>query len=409
MKILWHSNAPWNPSGYGSQTALFTPLIRDAGHEVAISAFWGLAGASLEWHGMKVYPGNGVTHAAELIPLYAFDQSGYTDPKDVQVITLIDVWAITNSILKELRVAAWTPIDHDPAPPRVVHFFTETGAVPIAMSRFGVDRLQAAGLDPLYVPHGIDTDVLCPMDKAEARRRLGIPEDAFLVGMVAANNGSKPSRKGFPEAFEAFAEFRNRHDDALLYVHSFSSADPSGRDGLNLLPLAELMGVPAGAISFPDQMAMRIGIPYESMHVIYSAMDVLLNPAYGEGFGIPIVEAQACGVPVIVNDFTAMSELAGPGWKVGGHPYFDSSNGAKWQLPSVPELVDALEDAYENAAEKRAASREFALQYDVRRVMDEFWRPVLAELDRPREVKPLLPGGPNRAQRRAAGRKKQAA
>jgi glycosyltransferase involved in cell wall biosynthesis len=49
------------------------------------------------------------------------------------------------------------------------------------------------------------------------------------------------------------------------------------------------------------------------MAKIYSAMDVLLNPAMGEGFGITVLEAQACGTPAIVTDFSAMTEVCGGG------------------------------------------------------------------------------------------------
>ena len=55
MKLLFHSNAPWNPSGYGQQVALFAPRL--AHHaELAISAFHGLQGSRLRWEGIEVYP-----------------------------------------------------------------------------------------------------------------------------------------------------------------------------------------------------------------------------------------------------------------------------------------------------------------------------------------------------------------
>ena len=44
-----------------------------------------------------------------------------------------------------MNIASWTPVDHEPAPPKVVDFFTETGAIPIAMSRFGERMLGTAG------------------------------------------------------------------------------------------------------------------------------------------------------------------------------------------------------------------------------------------------------------------------
>ncbi len=76
-----------------------------------------------------------------------------------------------------------------------------------------------AGLDCYYVPHGVDTNVYKPVDMQEARERAGLPKDAFIVGMVAANKGN-PSRKAFHQQIAAFAKFHRRHTDAVLYIHS---------------------------------------------------------------------------------------------------------------------------------------------------------------------------------------------
>jgi glycosyltransferase involved in cell wall biosynthesis len=139
------------------------------------------------------------------------------------------------------------------------------------------------------------------------------------------------------------------------------------------------------------------------MAAIYSGMDVLANPSYAEGFGLPIVEAQACGTPVIVTAFSSMPELVGAGWVVGGTPWFNESAGAMWMHPSTEEILAAFEKAYEARDDVglRSQAREFALQYDADRVFDEFWVPALDALGKPREVPPL-PFAPNRAQRRAA-------
>ena len=398
MKILWHSNAPWVNTGYGSQTELFTPRIRDAGHDVAISAFYGLNGRAMDWEQMKVYPGDD-EWGNRWVPGYAAHH-GDGDPRAVVVVTLMDTWVLTGKLWPQMRVASWVPVDHEPCPPRVVEFFTRTCAVPIAMSRFGQRMLNSHDLDSLYVPHGVDTRKLRPVDGARAA--LQIPEDAFVVGMVAANKGALPSRKAFPQVFEAFAEIHRRHPESLLYLHTVKTA---GRDGLDLLSLASVCGVPVDAIRWTPEFELMMGVEYEKMAWVYSAMDVLAAPSYGEGFGIPIVEAQACGTPVVVNDCTAMPELCGSGWKTRGDRWYDATQGAWFQAPSVASIIESLEDAYQAKGTGRGdrmsgAAVEFAAGYDCDVVTGRDWVPALAE------VEARLMGGPppvklNRKMRRA--------
>src|SRR5690606_13450481 len=107
-------------------------------------------------------------------------------PGDGWVITLYDVYTFKNPRFQRFNVASWVPVDHLPAPRDVVQFFTEHNAVPIAMSLFGLDQLQRAGLDTLYVPHGIDCNTFTPGSRQAARLTLGLPSDAFVVMMNAA-------------------------------------------------------------------------------------------------------------------------------------------------------------------------------------------------------------------------------
>ena len=64
--ILWHAPSPWSPSGYGTQTAIWTQKLTEMGHEVVLSSFWGLAGTVTQWNGLTVLPGFG---ACVLLPV----------------------------------------------------------------------------------------------------------------------------------------------------------------------------------------------------------------------------------------------------------------------------------------------------------------------------------------------------
>ncbi|HXO84524.1 MAG TPA: glycosyltransferase [Gemmatimonadales bacterium] len=374
-RILWHSTAPWSGTGYGQQTRLFASRVRDLGHDVAISAYWGLEDHVFGWEGMTVYPGDG-QYGNRSLPMYA-------EHHDAElVITLLDVWVLTSKKLADLPLASWVPIDHEPVPLGVRKFFERTGSRPIAMSRFGERMLQDIDLDPVYVPHGVETKILRPRPECrrETREQLGVPADAFLVLMVAANQGNAPPRKAFPQVFQAFAKLRERHPDAYMFLHT----EPTGagvKEGVSLPLLASACGLPEDSIRFTGHLQYELGMSTDDLSKLYSAADVLANPSYGEGFGVPIVEAQACGTRVLVTDCTAMSELCGDGWKVGGDPWYNAPQGAFWTCPSIAQIDAALEDAYQTRDGRPSAkARAFALQYDADRVTSEYWVPALKAL-----------------------------
>jgi glycosyltransferase involved in cell wall biosynthesis len=382
MRIVWHSNHPAAPSGYGQQTALFAPLIRNHGHDLAISAFWGIAGHVGDWHGIKIYPADR-NYGNQWLPIIA-TAHGDGDPADVLVITLMDVWVLRSKLLKELNLASWVPIDHAPVPPLVLAYFQHTQATPIAMSRFGQQALEQAGIDALYVPHGVDTQTMRPPDpggRDQFRQQLGVDADRFVVGMVAANKGNAPARKAFPAAFMAFGIFHREHPDSILYLHT--ELDTGDSNDLNLPRWLELCHIPLDAVKVTPQFDLFAGVPADRMASMYGAFDVLLNPSYGEGFGVPIIEAQACGTPVIVNDFSSMPELCGAGWLVDGIPIAHEAMGSWWKAPDIGSIVAALDAAYQARGDQalRAQARQFALTYDHHTVMADHWTPVLVELE----------------------------
>jgi hypothetical protein len=149
--------------------------------------------------------------------------------------------------------------------------------------------------------------------------------------------------------------------------------------------------IPEDRVRIADQYGM-LHAPHgpEEMAQIYSAMDVLVNPSFGEGFGIPIIEAQACGVPVIVNDFTAMPELCGAGWRVKHQPYW--SGLGSWQaIPNVDDIAAALEECYSAPAQQRdklsKMARRHAMRYNLPRVAKQYMLPALREAERRLEAR----------------------
>jgi glycosyltransferase involved in cell wall biosynthesis len=374
MRILWLSNHPERKTGYGRQTALWVPRLQAMGHQVAIHAFTDNVPGT--WEEIPVYPGGPDRWGMDLV------RGHYEHWKAGLLFTLMDPWVINPCVFagSGMRVACWAPVDCDPVSVIERALFGATGARPVAMSRHGERLLGAAGLAPLYCPHAVDTGVFRPPDdRGKLRQDAGLA-GRFVVGMNAANQDK--SRKGFDEAFQAFAIFRERHPKALLMVHTaWQNEEAQHGDGLDLQALAEARGI-VDAVTFTSQYEYRAGtITDEAMARFYGLLDVFLNPARAEGFGIPVIEAQACSVPVIVTDASSMPELCGAGWVVEGQRQWNWLHQADWVTPSVPGLVRALEKAHGGAGQLRERARRFAQGYDIGRAAAEHMAPVLAALE----------------------------
>lgn len=388
MRIAWYSNAPWVPGGYGVQTDLITRRLHADNHAVAICANFGLGGDVMDYHGVKVFPSGYERSSEDFSPIQmAWWISRKPEGSGVGIM-LYDVWPLKSSAWSEIPIAAWTPIDHERVTPGVADFFSRQGKPrwPIAMSKFGHQKMIEAGMPEdmvMYSPHAFDKEKYRPVSSS-FREKLGIPKDAHLTSVVAANKGLAPIRKCFPEMLSAWSKFAEEREDAYLYVHTeiFGLVE-----GINIPRYLQMIGAPDDRVIFVDQFLYRQGLPQQYLAEAYSETDVLLATSRGEGFGVPVIEAQACGAPVIVTDFTAQTELVGPGWLVSATKEWDEFQQGWWGVPNVDEIVASLESSYElkSSTKKnekvRSDAIKFASEYEADLVYKKYWHPIVKRLE----------------------------
>jgi glycosyltransferase involved in cell wall biosynthesis len=240
------------------------------------------------------------------------------------------------------------------------------------MSKHGSEVLTQRGIDHAYIPHALEkhwTPTVLERDPWPGR---------FVVTIPNANKGVMPSRKAWGENLLAFGVFAKSRPDALLYLHTDASGSGAGID---LLSLVEAAGISPDQVMFVDQYDYRMGVPDSTMAAIYTRADVLLSATAGEGFGLPVLEAQGCGTPVIVSDFSAQPELVGDGWVVRVQPQWNPTQLAWFATPLVHSIVNALEEAYERPrGQVSEAAVEFAKGYAADKVFQEGWVPLLDSL-----------------------------
>src|SRR2546421_8178554 len=167
MKVLWMSDSPAAPSGFGNATRFVCTGLANRGHQVSILG-WPTQGQPTPWQNCMLYPigfsANELLHyLRELQP-------------DV-LITLADVCMLeylNNPVITDFMHTAgipWVlyyPISADMGENRLPPSWVDTLKavdLPIAMSRYACDVTQANGVEPIYIPLGVDTKVFqLPID-----------------------------------------------------------------------------------------------------------------------------------------------------------------------------------------------------------------------------------------------------
>ena len=85
-------------------------------------------------------------------------------------------------------------------------------------------------------------------------------------------------------------------------------------------------------------------VPDEDMPALYSAADLFVFPSLYEGFGIPVLEAQACGTPVLTSNGSALPEVGGEGAVFVDSYDIDDISGGMLRVLQSPRLAASLRE-----------------------------------------------------------------
>lgn len=405
MKILYHSAPPMADTGYGVHTKNLLPrLSKD--HETAVHSVGGWEGMGVDWQGIQIYPSGAGKFGERSIP-YWFSETG----SDV-VFSHHDHWSVAGTLNQMqqsgIPMVLYTILDHDlpgKRPPKAVVEANENALKTIVMSEWAEERMKNSRVsdDKVHrIPHGVDTTKYAPVtpriSEEELKKDLGVPEDAFVFGMVSANYGPRKNIPGHIQAFKQFVD-ENDADDAYFYIHTHPTMD----GGYNLYEVRDALQLDEDKVLFPDPHKKYHGIDDLTVVQLYNTFDVHLNMTQSESWGMTITEAMSCATPVIVSNNSAQTEQMG----VPHDSYVDKNeqfrevpNGlmvhrgnemwtqnatARRFTTSVEDMKAAMEYAYHNQEEmalKGEHARQYVVEnYDWDHLYETKWKPFFDEVE----------------------------
>ncbi len=165
-----------------------------------------------------------------------------------------------------------------------------------AMRTAAIDTFGASASKVRAIVNGIDTGVFHPRDRSAMRARLGIEPDVRLVIYV----GRFVESKGMVELMQAFAAIAERDPRARLALVG---------DGVMREQLPEMLR----GHGMESRVYLPGGLEPTGVAEWISASDVLTLPSWSEGYPNVVVEAIACGCPVVVSDVGGAGEIVREG------------------------------------------------------------------------------------------------
>jgi len=395
LRLLYSSNAMWATSGYGVQGKSLLPRLAELPEiggrsNIAQFAWYGLQSGTHNYEGFKIYPAGNDAYGNDIIGSHTKDFGANV------VISLIDVWVMQETAQKIAPAVwlPWLPIDHDPVPQKVLDSL-QGAYLPLTYSKWGYKMLNDVGVTNVYIPHGVETNIYRILDAASVKefRRLVLHDPQHLTVMVAANKGY-PDRKAFQVQLRAWAAFAKDKPNARLYIHTERT---SMYGGIDFAALLANLGI-ADRVIFPDRYQYHMGLPAEYMALVYNNADAFMGASMSEGFGIPLIEAQACGAPVVTTDFSSMPELVRWGYKVTPADMFWSPLNAWQAWPDVHGIQAALEELYAQwhanggmwpMAKRIQAQEAIHNEYSWDAIVRDNWGPLFAQLMRNTKPQPV--------------------
>src|SRR3990167_3733246 len=318
-KLMWISDGIQVFSGYGIQSAGILNGIKDifsTTYEFSFQYF----GQPITLNGITLVPNNPQDQWANQGTMK--DRVNILKPD--YIVTLMDLFRPCEWLkdqknhLKQTgaKTIAYFPLDGQPLPWGSVYptKVWEQFDYLVPMSYYGrevllreLPELKDKVTEPIW--HGLDTNTfkpILPKDNGFIQHSQDIFKGKKFVAISVFRNINRKNPQALIYAWYKFAKDK---DDVLLLLHT-NPKEPVFSGGTNIANLVHrLFGPNTNKVLFTGAPDFTFIQPPFFVNEIYNIGDIFVFPTSGEGFGIPIIEAMATGLPVVVTDYTTSREL----------------------------------------------------------------------------------------------------
>lgn len=245
---------------------------------------------------------------------------------------------------------------------------------------------------------GVDLEIFKPKNKSKCKESLNIPENYTIIGSVMRNQ----KRKLLPDLLESFRKLLDKYKENSneigenLYLYLHTSYPDQGWDIPALLKENSVSNrvlftyqcktcskIHAStfhhAIKFCPSCKTEScrfpsssdGVTEDQLSLIYNTFDIYVQYAICEGFGMPQIEAGACGVPIASVDYSAMSDIVR---KLNGYPikvkrlFKEMETEAYRAYPDNDHLVEILETFFVRPSPVRQKKG-----FETRQLVEQFY------------------------------------
>lgn len=269
------------------------------------------------------------------------------------IITLLDhhktIVDITNLLCHSI---AWFPCHYKPLDRHttgILSMFSEV--VTLYPSAISIIK-EALNMEVSCIPHVIYPFVASPTYSREGlRKKHDIPLDKLVVCMVGGNYDMN-NRRSYDTSIAAFAKYHKQYPASFLYVQAFTSSQAAWCNDLD--DIFQAYGL--------DPRVYRLNQTHLERNIldeIYSLSDIAFQGSKSEGFGLPNIEAQLAGLPVVSNSFGALADYCFNGLSVPPlQEHYDPLTHGVWSMPDQRGLAEALLKVSDNIDRYRCQSAE---------------------------------------------------